>query len=248
MLYDKVEKRLCSPLTKVLDQRASRWNFHPDSRLRKTPREPYAKQTYGESIPIYRKRSCTISFHKVATLTRPGWDGDPIWSERTCSIPWHMKLGTLMVEWPINLLDGPRCKGIHTLYDIHYPLTLRRNGKNYTYGTSHSYSLVVSNWLLTVQIEVNNNVNETYIQTCILLYRAGESSRRSWSSGLMAWWDRKIQAYLGTMSLKSSNLILPAGVSPICMSMKTVGLCILVDPRVNESENSETASNGICRN
>lgn len=41
--------------------------------------------------------------------------------------------------------------------------------------------------------------------------------------------------YFGTMSLNSSNFILPAGVSPICMSMKTMGLCILVDT-VNESE------------
>jgi len=40
--------------------------------------------------------------------------------------------------------------------------------------------------------------------------------------------------YFGTMSLNSSNFILPAGVSPICMSMKTMGLCILVDT-VNES-------------
>ena len=41
--------------------------------------------------------------------------------------------------------------------------------------------------------------------------------------------------YFGTMSLNSSNFILPAGVSPICMSIKTMGLCILVDT-VNESE------------
>lgn len=230
MSYDKVEKRLCSPSTKVLDQRASRWNSHPDSRLRKTPRELYAKRTYGESIPIYRKRSCSVSFHKVAALTRPGWDGDPIWSERTCSIPWHMKLGTLMVEWPISHLYGTRCKDIHihTLCDMYYPLTLGRSGKNYTYGTLHSYSLVVSNWLLAVHLEVNNNVNKTYIRTCILLYRVGESSRRSWSNRLMARWDRETQEYLGTMSLKSSNFILPAGVSPICMSMKTIGLCMLV--------------------
>lgn len=92
---------------------------------------------------------------------------------------------------------------------------------------------------MTVHLEVDNNVvKRTYgpVFSCAELAKVfggpGATGQRCAKT-------EKIEAYLGTMSLKSSNLILPAGVSPICMSMKTIGLCILAGPRVDESENSD---------
>jgi hypothetical protein len=50
---------------------------------------------------------------------------------------------------------------------------------------------------------------------------AGQSVMRSFNKGSIA-------TYLGTMSLNSSIFSLPAGVSPMLMSMKTIGRCVEV--------------------
>ena len=90
---------------------------------------------------------------------------------------------------------------------------------------SRSYTLAVLRWLLiNVIIRFNpHTYNREGSLTCTPLYITVWSSPPSWAdqqAGGVVWINR---TDLGTMSLKSSILSLPAGVSPMLISINTTG-------------------------
>ena len=90
---------------------------------------------------------------------------------------------------------------------------------------SRSYTLAVLRWLwINVIIRFDpHTYNREGSLTCTPLYITVWSSPPSWAdqqAGGVVWINR---TDLGTMSLKSSILSLPAGVSPMLISINTTG-------------------------